>query len=50
MNILSAKYGDEFDSSILVTTDIGTMSVPVDNGNRHYVELINSGVEIAPFV
>lgn len=49
MNILSAKYSDENNLSILVTTDIGTMSVPVDNGNRHYVELINSGVEITTF-
>jgi hypothetical protein len=43
-------YADEANSAIVVDDGDTTMTVPVAPGNRHYAEIIASGVEIAPFV
>jgi hypothetical protein len=44
MSITNAKYRK--DGSITATFDGIEMTIPVDPGNRHYVELISSGVDI----
>ena len=41
-----AKYTS--DTSILATINGVEMTIPVDGGNRHYAELIASGVAIEP--
>jgi hypothetical protein len=44
------EYADDTNNAIIVTDGDTVMTVPVDPENRHYAEIIASGVEIAPYV
>lgn len=48
MNITNAQYTVE--GSITALVDGVQMSIPADAGNRHYRELLEQGIEIAPYV
>jgi hypothetical protein len=48
MNIVNAQFTAT--GSINALVDGIQMSIPADNGNRHYRELIEQGIEIAPYV
>ena len=50
MTITNAIYTDSNNSSISVDFDGQVMSVPVDPGNRHYAEIVEQEIEIAPYV
>ncbi len=51
MEIQSAVYFDSQQSSVTVVTDDGrTLSVPATESNRHYRQLLESGVPIQPYV
>jgi hypothetical protein len=49
-NITNAIYTNSDNNSINVDFDGQAMSVPVDPDNRHYAEIVEQGVEIAPYV
>ena len=48
MNITNAQYTAT--GSITALVDGVQMSIPADAGNRHYRELLEQGIEIAPYV
>ena len=48
MNITNAQFTAE--GSITALVDGVQMSIPADAGNRHYRELLEQGIEIAPYV
>ena len=48
MNITNAQFTAT--GSITALVDGVQMSIPADAGNRHYRELLEQGVEIAPYV
>ena len=50
MTITNAIYIDTDHSSISVDFDGQAMSVPVNLDNRHYAEIVEQGIEIAPYV
>ena len=48
--ITNAIYTDADNGSISADFDGITMSVPVDPANRHYAEIVEQEIEIAPYV
>lgn len=48
MNITNAQFTAT--GSITALVDGVQMSIPADAGNRHYRELLEQGIEIAPYV
>jgi hypothetical protein len=50
MTITNAIYTDSDNNSINVDFDGQAMSVPVDPDNRHYAEIVEQEIEIAPYV
>lgn len=48
MNITNAQYTAT--GSITALVDGVQMSIPVNAGNRHYREMLDQGIEIAPYV
>jgi hypothetical protein len=50
MNISNSSYTDETNNHIKATIDGIEVVVPVDNANRHYQAIVNSGVSIAAYV
>lgn len=48
MNITNAQFTAT--GSITALVDGVQMSIPADVGNRHYRELLEQGIEIAPYV
>ena len=48
MNITNAEYTAT--GSITALVDGVEMSIPADAGNRHYREMIEQGIAIAPYV
>ena len=50
MTITNAIYMDVDNNSISADFDGQVMNVPVDSANRHYAEIVEQGIEIAPYV
>ena len=50
MDIQNATYSNAGGNSIKAIIDGITMSVPVDPDNRHYAEIVEQEIEIAPYV
>ena len=48
MQITNARFDEG--GSIQATVDGQEMSIPADEGNRHYAEILEQGVAIAPYV
>lgn len=48
MNIESARWSDETQSEVVAIIDGQRWQVPADPQNRHYREIIERGIEIAP--
>ena len=48
MKILNAKHSSETPSIIVTHDDGSVLCVPIDAANRHYAELLASGVTIEP--
>ena len=50
MTITNAIYTDSNNSSISADFDGQPLSIPVDPDNRHYAEIVEQEIEIAPYV
>ena len=48
--ITNAIYASSSDTAIFANFDGQQMSVPVDLDNRHYAEIVEQEIEIAPYV
>ena len=50
MTITNAIYMDADNNSISADFDGQAMCIPVNPANRHYAEIVEQGIEIAPYV